>query len=180
MSDDDEDDDLVGYGKPPKRTQFRKGQSGCPDGGHEKRRARRRAKVERQQKQQQDIMSLFARWLSEEKKITVNGKRKKMTRVDLFFAQLEEDALVKKDPAVRAILLNLLHKNGYMKPAPAKQKGGGVLVVRQPMLLDDWVRKTEGEILTKDPLEGIPGLNRKNLAPNNREARVKKALEDED
>ena len=31
MTREDDDDDRVGYGKPPKRTRFRPGQSGNPD-----------------------------------------------------------------------------------------------------------------------------------------------------
>jgi hypothetical protein len=41
MTDTSDEDGPVGYRRPPKSGQFKKGQSGCPSGGHAQRRAKR-------------------------------------------------------------------------------------------------------------------------------------------
>lgn len=70
---DDDDDYEVGFGKPPKASQFRKGVSGNPRG---------RPKGALNKK------TILARALNEKVVITENGKRKKVTKQEAMYKQL--------------------------------------------------------------------------------------------
>lgn len=78
----------VGYGKPPKHTQFPKGQSGNPKG--------------RPKKQQTAKEVMEEMWQGE---ITANGK--KMTRLKAFFLSMMNDGL-RGNVTARKILMSLL------------------------------------------------------------------------
>jgi hypothetical protein len=88
----------VGYGKPPKQAQFKKGQSGNPKG-------RSRA-VEAHM----PVSRIIRRSLSEEIKVHVNGKQRKMTRleavIELLFAMVR-----KGDLRAAKLLIDLGHKH---------------------------------------------------------------------
>ncbi|XHR27473.1 MAG: DUF5681 domain-containing protein [Chthoniobacteraceae bacterium] len=87
----------VGYGKPPKHSQFQKGQSGNPAGRPKKRKSRQ---------------ELFEEaWQSE---VNVNGKM--MTKAELFVHQLVNDG-IKGKAGARNLLMGFLpdaegEKNG--------------------------------------------------------------------
>lgn len=75
----------VGYGKPPKQAQFKKGQSGNPNG---------RPKAAKMRK---PVGTVVRRLLSEEVKVLVNGKKRKMTKleaaVETLFAMVRKGNL---------------------------------------------------------------------------------------
>ena len=72
------DQDAVGYGKPPKHSQFKKGQSGNPKG-------RPRGK--------RNMASLVAEVLAQKVTITANGKRKRVSSETALLLRLREKAL---------------------------------------------------------------------------------------
>jgi hypothetical protein len=72
------DQDAVGYGKPPKHSQFKKGQSGNPKG-------RPRGK--------RNMSSLVAEVLAQKVTITANGKRKRVSSETALLLRLREKAL---------------------------------------------------------------------------------------
>jgi hypothetical protein len=67
------DKDEVGYGKPPKRTQFRKGLSGNPKG---------------RPKGSRNLASVLSRALREKVILNENGRRRTVTKLDAAVAQL--------------------------------------------------------------------------------------------
>jgi hypothetical protein len=86
---DDDFDDTVGYGNPPKGTQFKKGKSGNPKG-------RPPNKIWHQIVQ--DV-------LNEEVTITVNGEKKKMTKKEAAVQQLLNESMKGKSTATRNLLI---------------------------------------------------------------------------
>ncbi len=93
MSMDDQDDDYeVGYGKPPKATQFKKGQSGNPKG---------------RPKGSKSAASIFEKTLYREISIRENGKSRKATQLEAFMMLLTKAALG-GDPGAANRLIRLL------------------------------------------------------------------------
>ena len=70
-------DDEVGYRKPPRHTQFRKGISGNPKG---------------RPKSSENLATVLARALREKVVVTANGKRRRITKLDLAVKQLVDKA----------------------------------------------------------------------------------------
>lgn len=81
---DDEPANKVGYGKPPKHTQFRKGQSGNPRG--------RKPKMEPSRTKLQQQMDFLA-IAEEEITITMNGKPKKVSGFQAAVLKLQQKVL---------------------------------------------------------------------------------------
>jgi acetone carboxylase gamma subunit len=89
MSNVDETEDYeVGYGKPPKDGQFKKGVSGNPSG---------------RLKKPVDFDSALMRALDARVKITENGKAKVVTKRDLAATRLANDAASGKLQAIRVV-----------------------------------------------------------------------------
>jgi hypothetical protein len=160
-------DDAVGYGKPPKKHQFKKGQSGCPDGGREQ----KKAKKERAKKEELDPGAMVVKWFTKKKKVKINGKAQELSIIELALMQLEEDVLLHRDPAARKLLFDVAQKNGWFKPPPRRQKAS-VLVVSQIKSPEQWAKDTEGELLPRNPLHGIPGFENWEQRPKGRRATI--------
>jgi hypothetical protein len=77
---DDDDDENVGYGKPPKHSRFKKGQSGNPHG-----RKRREAYEETE--------NPLRMYMLEQMAVTIKGKKVKMPVVDVLIKSLINKAL---------------------------------------------------------------------------------------
>ncbi len=71
--DPEADDEKVGYGRPPRATRFRPGQSGNPRG---------------RPKGTRNLATVIAATLSEKVAINENGKRKRITKLDATVKQL--------------------------------------------------------------------------------------------
>lgn len=72
------DEYKVGYGKPPKHTQFRKGQSPNPNGRPKYRKA---------------VATIAQDMLNEKIDVKVNGTRRKITRAEAIMMRLMHDAI---------------------------------------------------------------------------------------
>jgi hypothetical protein len=81
-------EDEVGYGKPPKHTQFKKGKSGNPKG-------RPSHKV---------LHQVIEDILNEQVTITINGEKKKMTKKEVFIQQLMTDSMKGKSTATKNLI----------------------------------------------------------------------------
>lgn len=153
----DEDEDKVGYGKPPKATRFKRGQaSPCPDGGwNTKRRKQAALRAEEELAEAEVEKSLADRivaWASKKRQVQLNGVIEQRSGLELAFMQLQEQAM-KGDPKAQRLYFSLMKEMGLLKPGET-HKGGGVLVVYPVMEQDQWIKCTEGERLPKDPLHG--------------------------
>jgi hypothetical protein len=104
----------VGYGKPPKQTQFQKGKSGNPNG-----RPKRRT----------DMASALDRCLSQVKTIVEDGKPVKLTIHDFLLKRLVLEASRGNMAAIKEIL-KLIEENSVLKrkyghpPNPRKAPEG--------------------------------------------------------
>jgi Family of unknown function (DUF5681) len=80
MTEHNDDDDRVGYGRPPKRTRFKPGQSGNPRG--------RKPKVD-----YSGWKNPIQKYLLEPMTITINGKRQELPTVDVLMMSTIKRAL---------------------------------------------------------------------------------------
>lgn len=90
--------DKVGYGKPPKHTQFKKGQSGNPKGRP------------KQVQAHMPVSRIIRNSLSEEVQGKVNGKTRKMTKLAAIIDVQSAKAL-KGDTRAAKLLIDLGHKH---------------------------------------------------------------------
>ncbi len=111
------DDDEVGYGKPPKASRFRKGQSGNPGGRP------------RQQKPADDLRSILERVGNEE--VEVGGVKRSMKEIEIISLQRKA---AKGYVAASRHLAKLRADAGCDQP----NASGGVLVVPGMSSLEDW------------------------------------------
>jgi hypothetical protein len=84
MPDDEDDNYKVGWGKPPRRSQFKRGQSGNPKGSP---------------RGSKSLSALFAKALSEPVVVNENGRRKKISKTEAMLKQLANKAAL-GDPQV--------------------------------------------------------------------------------
>ena len=88
--------DTVGYGKPPKKSQFKKGKSGNPKG---------------RPKGSSNFSTYLDAMLKSPVTISDNGRSKKVTTMEASLARLREQAL-KGNPRALASLLDLAERHG--------------------------------------------------------------------
>jgi hypothetical protein len=106
MSDYIETDNYeVGYGKPPKSGQFKKGASGNPSG---------------RPKKALDVGSQVARELNSKLTINENGKRKVITKLEALAKQLVNKGISGNSPAARIVLT--LHQQALEKAPDEHQR----------------------------------------------------------
>lgn len=158
----DRDDD-VGYGKPPKKSQFKKGQSGCPNGGHEQRR-KNKAKLKKQaneseKKRVKEIENTARKVMMRERSVMTSTGPKQMSNFEIAFQKFAERCN-RDDATTRdyALYFKLADKLKLIQEPPPEGAKTMVLVVNQIQSIDDWAKSTEGELLPKNPLHGIPGI----------------------
>ena len=90
-SDKSSPDYKVGYGKPPKHTQFKKGQSGNAKG---------------RPKGAKNIETIVKQELNDKVKVTLGGKTKKLTKLEIAMKQIADKA-AKGDPKALAMMFSL-------------------------------------------------------------------------
>ncbi len=90
----------VGYGKPPKRTQFKKGQSGNPKG---------RPRV------LPSIRVKLREILNERVKATVNGEEVRMSSWEAFIRSVRQRA-IKGDARATSMLYGMIKEHGLFPP----------------------------------------------------------------
>lgn len=106
------DDDAVGYKRPPKSAQFKKGQSGNPGGVR-----RRRGPIKL------DVEGI----LNESFPVMIEGKTRNMSAKEIEIRQILKKAVGRKDFRSIAHLLDLFEKHGCV--AHPKKRVGGVITL---------------------------------------------------
>jgi hypothetical protein len=119
----------VGYGRPPKDTQFRKGRSGNPKGRPKKRR---------------DIVSTLERTLAEPFTYREGDQVREMPAEEgLMFAQvlkaMQGDQGAFNDVMKQAKRCRLI----LPRKKPGDGKPAGILVVPDPMTVEEWLGATD-------------------------------------
>lgn len=155
MSDDD--NYRIGYGRPPKHRQWKKGQSGCPTGGHEQRKKKAQKKAQDEmERRERSIRDIIKRIATESVTARTKDGEIEMTRLEALLRSVF-DAPHKPNARANAAkdALALVKSSGLLDPTPKDRPM--VLVVPAMMEEDEWAKATEGEKMSKNPLEGIPG-----------------------
>lgn len=117
----DADDDGVGFGRPPRATQFKPGRSGNPRGRPRGAKARR---------------TIVEELASELHWVTEGGQQRQRTTLELIILHLRAKAVsgdLKAIDSIKAIL------DRYDPQEPTR--GGAVLVVPPTMTVDEWSRR---------------------------------------
>lgn len=145
--DDDGKPYKIGYGKPPKHSQFESGRSGNPKGRPKGVKAK-------------TTLTAFEMALKRTVRVKkANGKVVSMPTDEALLTSVVQGAL-QGNAADRKLALGLLEKTGHLKPPPAPSKGVGVVVVRRPAVsVEDWQKEYGGPRLPTDPLVGLPGID---------------------
>ena len=100
---DDEGDHEMGYGKPPRRSQFVKGQSGNPRG---------------RPPGAKNLKSLLSEALNETVIVTENGGRRKVTKRQAIITQLVNRSATADFRAIKILLDMLREIESQTEPAP--------------------------------------------------------------
>lgn len=102
----------VGYGRPPKEHQFRKGQSGNPKGRPQKKGI-----------ETVDVLGI----LDESVDVRVNGKRRRLSSFELSVRSLAKMAMT--DLGAADEFLSLCEKYGLIKTPPPDPRDHGVVMI---------------------------------------------------
>ena len=122
MSINNSDDYTVGYGKPPKATQFKKGESGNPNG---------------RPKGTRNIATLLDEALNSRITVRDGDAIRSMSAIDAMIQSLIVQA-VKGDHKAIQLVIKLMEQHKVMEPPPPEQPQTGVLVVHNPISMDMW------------------------------------------
>src|SRR5580692_11879287 len=89
-------DDGVGYGRPPKATQFKKGQSGNPRG---------------RPKGSRPVGAVLQEILGQRIAVTENGRTRRLPALEVMLRRLANDAM-RSEPSALKLMLSLVDRYG--------------------------------------------------------------------
>jgi hypothetical protein len=115
----------VGYGRPPKHAQFRKGRSGNPKG---------------RPKGAKNVMTILHEALSEKASVRQGDKARKLSKVEIMIRQLVNKAATGDLKAVQTIM-NLMRLTGDFDKPPEPGTTGVLLVERPAANSEEWERR---------------------------------------
>lgn len=133
--DDDDKDYEVGFGKPPKGSRFKKGQSGNPKG---------------RPRGSQNLATLLDKLMDTDILVSSGGKQQKLTRQEAMLLSQINKAMKGDTRAFNALMklrMDVTPKPEKTAPkqeaiqAPPQMQKSGVLVVPADMTVDEWIAK---------------------------------------
>lgn len=118
----------VGYGKPPKHTQFQKGQSGNPRG---------------RQKGSTSLRATLEKLLRQRVPVKQDGQMRFMSQLEVLLSQLCREAMLGKPRAMEQVLrlIKDLEAHQQVEAAAAEAPPRGVLVVPATLTPEEWLKR---------------------------------------
>jgi Family of unknown function (DUF5681) len=117
----------VGYGRPPKATQFVPGKSGNPKG---------------RPKGSRSVGAILQDILRQEIAVTENGKTRRIPTLEVMFRRLVNDA-VRRDPTALKLLLPLIDRYAA---SPETELHIGELLAEDPAILSQYLSEPAGPV----------------------------------
>ncbi len=121
----------VGYGRPPKATQFAPGKSGNPKG---------------RPKGSRSVGAILQDILRQKIAVTENGKTRRIPTLEVMFRRLVNDA-VRRDPTALKLLLPLIDRYAA---SPETELHLGELLAEDQAILSQYLRKAAGPASAED------------------------------
>jgi hypothetical protein len=140
----------VGYGKPPRHTRFKKGQSGNPRG---------------RPKGKKNMKTMLEAALVRRETVRVNGKMRRMTRGEYLIEDTFQKA-AKGSEWHLAQFFRLMQMAGlFDEPPNPSEHRSGVLVVPPPMTVEEWEKaahdqQDKAQARTAEWLDRIDGIKK--------------------
>jgi Family of unknown function (DUF5681) len=122
----------VGYGRPPKATRFRPGQSGNPTG---------------YRKGSKTLGARLRELMNSKVTVTEHGRTRRISRLDVMLRQLTNDAM-RGDPRALKQLMEFLHRYGGEVEGTVRSEE---LTSEDLEILSDYLRKTGTGSSNSDP-----------------------------
>ncbi len=116
----------VGYGKPPKHSQFQKGKSGNEGG---------RPKADKPETDE----TVYEREMNRKVWVVIDGKRKRIPQRELIIRRAVGLAM-QADPKALALILKMEEKFGALREPPPKVEGAGLFIPQPPLTMEQWYR----------------------------------------
>ncbi len=124
----------IGYGKPPKKHQFKKGTSGNPRG---------------RPKGKKSFAARFQKFLDEKITVNINGRPEKLTKEDAFLKRVINDAIAGKPGATNQLIslkqmVSAMPNTEGMSASERNKLDQALLESFMQLLGPDWKSKLEG------------------------------------
>lgn len=145
---DDEHDYKVGPGKPPLHTRFRKGQSGNPGGRSKK-----------------TLAALLADALNEPVSVTINGKRRKITKREAVIHQLVNKS-TSADWRATQMLFNMMksvEQKAGIAASPTSPPAASSLGPAEKEVINQFVERLRRQILAEQAAQKTEELGAEDL-----------------
>lgn len=144
---EDEEDDPIGYGHPPKDTRWKKNGPSPNPGGRGKRNIR------------QQLTGAFEKALAQSVRCkTADGRTRRM-RADEALIEVLMQKVAQGNQRAARLMQALSKRTGVLAPPPPLDKRVGVLVVGPYMTEQEWYAKFGGQRMSTNPLDGLPGID---------------------
>lgn len=128
----------VGYGKPPRHTRFKKGQSGNRKG---------------RPKGSKNVVTLLQEVLNQKIDVSEGGHRRRITKREAMM-QVTINKALKGDAKAINTIITLWRIGGLLEPVKDEERRGGVLVVPAPLSIEEWEQQQRARMAKEAESKG--------------------------